>query len=192
MGSHFYAYMARMKLINRWGLRRNTIPENDQEHSHLVAMIAHGLAVIRNTRYSGHVDEGRVTMLAVYHEAPEVITGDLATPIKYFNPGIKKAYKDIERIAAEKLFSYLPDDLKSGYEWLLFPNEDTDEWKIVKAADRISAYVKCIEEGSYGNDEFVKAEESIRKSIDEMNLPEAKDFMQEFVPSFKLSLDALN
>ena len=192
MKSHFYAYMARMKLIRRWGLCRNTIPENDQEHSFLVAMIAHGLAVIRNTRYHGCVDEGRVTMLAVYHEAPEVITGDLATPIKYFNPGIKKAYKEIERIAAEKLFSYLPDDLKSGYEWLLFPDEDSEEWKIVKAADRISAYVKCIEELGYGNGEFSKAEESIRKSIEALDIPEANDFMKEFVPSFRLSLDALN
>ena len=98
MQSHFYAYMARMKLIKRWGLRRSTIQENDQEHSHLVSMIAHALALIKNTRYGGNVDPGRVTLLAVYHEAPEVITGDMATPIKYFNPGIKTAYKEIEAI----------------------------------------------------------------------------------------------
>lgn len=192
MQSHFYAYMARMKLIKRWGLRRNTIQENDQEHSHLVAMIAHALAVIKNTRYGGNVDPGRVTMLAVYHEAPEVITGDLATPIKYFNPGIKAAYKEIERIAAEKLYGYLPEDLRGEYRWLLFPDETSEEWKLVKAADRISAYVKCVEESSFGNDEFTAAQENIRLSIREMNMPEAEDFMKEFAPSFKLALDALN
>lgn len=190
--SHFYAYMARMKLIKRWGLRRNTIQENDQEHSHLVSMIAHALAVIHNVRYGGNVDAGRVTMLAVYHEAPEVITGDLATPIKYFNPGIKKAYKEIERIAAEKLFDYLPEDLRGEYSWLLFPDEDSFEWKLVKAADRISAYIKCVEESGFGNDEFASAQESIRISIHEMAMPEADDFMREFAPSFKLALDALN
>lgn len=192
MKSHFYAYMARMKLIKRWGLMRSTIQENDQEHSHLVSMIAHALAVIRNTRYGGHVDEGRVTLLAVYHEAPEVITGDLVTPIKYFNPGIKKAYKEIERLASEQLYAYLPEDLRPKYDWLLFPNEDSEEWKLVKAADRISAYVKCVEEAGFGNEEFTKAKENIRESILEMNLPEANDFMREFAPSFSLALDALN
>ena len=192
MQSHFYAYMARMKLIKRWGLRRNTIQENDQEHSHLVSMIAHALAVIKNTRYGGNVDPGKVTLLAVYHEAPEVITGDLATPIKYFNPGIKTAYKEIERLAAEKLYGYLPEDLQGEYRWLLFPDEGSEEWKLVKAADRISAYVKCVEESSFGNDEFTAAQENIRMSIREMNMPEAEDFMREFAPSFKLALDALN
>lgn len=184
--------MARMKLIKRWGLRRSTIQENDQEHSHLVSMIAHALAVIKNTRYGGNVDPGRVTMLAVYHEAPEVITGDLATPIKYFNPGIKTAYKEIEHIAAEKLFGYLPEDIREEYRWLLFPDEESEEWRLVKAADRISAYVKCVEEAGFGNGEFVAARETIRMSIREMNMPEAEDFMREFAPSFSLSLDALN
>ena len=190
--SHFYAYMARMKLIKRWGLRRNTIEENDQEHSLLVSMIAHALTVIHNTRYGGNVDPGMVTLLAVYHEAPEVITGDLATPIKYFNPEIKNAYKELERLAAEKLFSYLPEDIREEYRPLLFPDQDSYEWKLVKAADRISAYLKCIEELSFGNDEFTNAQENIRINIREMNMPEAEDFMREFAPSFKLALDALN
>ena len=192
MQSHFYAYMARMKLIKRWGLRRNTIEENDQEHSLLVSMIAHALTVIHNTRYGGNVDPGMVTLLAVYHEAPEVITGDLATPIKYFNPEIKNAYKELERLAAEKLFSYLPEDIREEYRPLLFPDQDSYEWKLVKAADRISAYLKCIEELSFGNDEFTNAQENIRINIREMNMPEAEDFMREFAPSFKLALDALN
>lgn len=192
MQSHFYAYMARMKLIKRWGLRRNTIQENDQEHSHLVSMIAHALAVIHNKRYGGNVDAGRVTMLAVYHEAPEVITGDLATPIKYFNPGIKTAFKEIEHLAAEQLFGYLPEDLREEYRWLLFPDEESLEWRLVKAADKISAYIKCVEEGGFGNDEFTRAQETIRLDIHEMHMPEAEDFMREFAPSFKLALDALN
>ena len=192
MQIHFYAYMARMKLIKRWGLRRNTIQENDQEHSHLVSMIAHALAVIHNKRFGGNVDPGRVTMLAVYHEAPEVITGDLATPIKYFNPEIKNAYKELEHLAAEKLFSYLPEDIREEYRWLLFPDETSYEWKLVKAADRISAYLKCLEELSFGNNEFINAQENIRISIREMNVPEAEEFMRDFAPSFKLALDGLN
>ena len=143
---HFYAYMSRMKLIRRWGLRRNTCPENDAEHSLQVAMIAHCLAVIHNTRYGGHVDVGRVVILGVYHEAAEVVTGDLAAPIKYFNPGIKTAFKQIERMASEQLMGYLPEDLKPEYAPLLFPREDSLEWRLVKAADKISAYVKCEEE----------------------------------------------
>ena len=192
MPSHFYAYMARMKFIKRWGLRRNTREENDQEHSLQVGMIAHALGVIRNARYGGHIDLGKVTLLAIYHEASEVITGDLATPIKYFNPGIKQAFKHIERLANEKLMGYLPDDLKSAYEPLLFPDEQTDEWQLVKAADKISAYLKCLEEIGYGNDEFARAQESILHEIESTNLVEVGDFMQEFAPSFLLTLDALN
>lgn len=192
MKYHFYAYMARMKLIRRWGLRRNTQEENDQEHSLQVAMIAHALAVLRNRRYGGRVDAARVALLAVYHEAPEVITGDLATPIKYFNPGIRTAYRDIEEIAARKLMDYLPEDFREEFTPLLFPDRDSEEWRLVKAADRISAYVKCLEELGYGNKEFMAAQENIRQSIAELGLPEADDFMREFAPSFMLPLDALN
>jgi len=190
--SHFYAYMARMKYVKRWNLRRNTREENDQEHSLQVAMIAHALAVIRNKRYGGSVDMEKVMLLAVYHEAPEVITGDVATPIKYFNPGIKDAFKDIERLASEKLLEYLPDDLRDEYRPLLLPDESAPEWRLVKAADRISAYLKCVEEEGYGNAEFAAAKQNIARSIEQLGVPEAEDFMREFAPSFALPLDALN
>ena len=192
MQHHFYAYMARMKLIKRWGLRHNTREENDQEHSLQVAMIAHALAVYKNRRYGGNVDVEKVLLYALYHEAAEVITGDLASPIKYFNPGIRDAYKEIERMASEKLLEYLPEDMKEDFRALLFPDEESYEWRIVKAADRISAYVKCLEEYGYGNREFLTAQENIRASISQMNMPEAEDFMREFAPSFMLPLDALN
>ena len=189
---HFYAYMARMKLIKRWGLRHNTREENDQEHSLQVTMIAHALAMYKNRRYGGNVDVEKVLLYALYHEAAEVITGDLASPIKYFNPGIRDAYKSIERMASEKLLEYLPEDMKEDFRALLFPDEESYEWRIVKAADRISAYVKCLEEYGYGNREFLTAQENIRASISQMNMPEAEDFMREFAPSFMLPLDALN
>lgn len=192
MHSHFYAYMARMKLIRRWSLRRNTREENDQEHSLQVAMISHALAVIRNKRYGGCVDIEKVMLLAVYHEAPEVITGDVATPIKYFNPKIKDSFKAIERMASEQLLSYLPEDLRDEYQPLLLPDEETDEWKLVKAADKISAYLKCLEEEGYGNQEFMAAKQNIEASIRALGLPEVNDFMDQFAPSFKLPLDALN
>ena len=192
MQHHFYAYMARMKLIKRWGLRHNTREENDQEHSLQVTMIAHALAMYKNRRYGGSVDVEKVLLYALYHEAAEVITGDLASPIKYFNPGIRDAYKEIERMASEKLLEYLPEDMKGDFRALLFPDEESYEWRIVKAADRISAYVKCLEEYGYGNREFLTAQENIRASISQMNMPEAEDFMREFAPSFMLPLDALN
>ena len=192
MQHHFYAYMARMKLIKRWGLRHNTREENDQEHSLQVAMIAHALATYKNRRYGGNVDVEKVLLYALYHEAAEVITGDLASPIKYFNPGIRDAYKEIERMASEKLLDYLPADFQEDFRELLFPDEESYEWRIVKAADRISAYVKCLEEYGFGNREFLTAQENVRASVSQMNMPEAEDFMREFAPSFMLALDALN
>ena len=191
--SHFFAYLARMKFIQRWGLMRNVSRENIQEHSLQTAMIAHNLAAVRNGLYGGDVDPQRVMLLAVYHEASEVITGDLATPIKYFNPEIKKAYKDIERVANQRLFSMLPDELKPTYESVLFPvPEDEEHWRIVKAADKLCAYLKCIEELKAGNLEFSKAERSIYRELTEMDRPEVKYFMDRFVPSFHLTLDELN
>ena len=192
MHSHFYAYMARMKLIRRWSLRRNTREENDQEHSLQVAMISHALAVIRNKRYGGSINIEKVMLLATYHEAPEVITGDIATPIKYFNPKIKNSFKAIERMASEQLLDYLPEDLRSEYEPLLLPDEETEEWKLVKAADKISAYLKCLEEEGYGNQEFIAAKQNIEASIRALGLPEVNDFMDQFAPSFMLPLDGLN
>ena len=190
--SHFYAYMARRRLIKRWSLRRSIIEENDQEHSLQVAMIAHALAVIGKRRLFRVYDEEALLKLAIYHEAAEVITGDLASPIKYFNPGISKAFKEIERLASEKLIGYLPEDLRPEFEPLLFPDESSGEWKLVKAADKICAYLKCVEELSLGNREFATAESDIRGALTAMNMPEVDEFMREFAPSFSKALDQLD
>ena len=172
---------------------RNTYQENIQEHSLQVAMVAHGLAIIRNKFFGGRVNPERVLALAVFHEASEVITGDLATPIKYFNPEISRAYKEIERIAAKKLLAMLPEELRKEYNGLFFiGEEDAEHWKIVKAADKICAYLKCIEEIKAGNQEFSKAMKDIKSQIDQMDYPEVKYFMEHFVPSFSLTLDELN
>ena len=189
---HFFSYMARMKHIRRWGLMRNTRDENIQEHSLQAAMIAHALAVIKNKLFGGNVDAERVMALAVYHEVGEVITGDLATPIKYFNPEIKNAYKEIERVAEEKLLRMLPDELRGEFEPLVKQREDDEAHAIVKAADKICAYLKCVEEMSAGNSEFAKAKKTLKKTIDGMNRPEVDYFMKTFVPSFELTLDELN
>jgi 5'-deoxynucleotidase len=190
---HFFAYLSRMRLIRRWGLMRNTYEENIQEHSLQVALVAHGLAVIRNTYFGGKVNADRVMTLAAFHEAGEVFTGDLATPIKYFNPEIKKAYDVIEDFAKERLGAMLPEELQPAYRPLLFPQAEEQElWKIVKAADKICAYLKCVEELKSGNQEFVKAERAIRTEIEKIDAPEMKYFMEHFVPSFALALDELN
>lgn len=189
---HFFAYMSRMKHIKRWALMRNTWQEDIAQHSLQVAMIAHALAVLRNERFGGGANPERAMALAVYHEAPEVITGDMATPIKYFNPGIRSAYKEIEGIAADKLHSMLPDDLRPAYAPLLLNPERDPEWRRVKAADKLSAYIKCIEELNAGNREFSKAADSIRREIDGYNLPEVQAFLAEFLPSFSLTMDELN
>ena len=191
MPSHFFAYMARMRLIRRWTLMHTTREENDQEHSLQVAMVAHALAALHNQN-GGGVDEGKVTLMAIYHEAAEVITGDLAAPIKYFNPGIRDAFKGIERIASEKLASYLPERLQPVYRPFLFPEEGSIEWRLVKAADKISSYVKCVEECGAGNREFERARVALKAEIDAIELPEVGYFMETFVPSFALSLDGLD
>jgi len=190
---HFFSYMAKMKHIKRWGLMRNTREENIQEHSLQTAMIAHALAVIRNTVYGGSINADRVMSAAVYHEAGEVITGDLATPIKYFNPEIKQAYKEIEKHAEEKLVQMMPQEMQGEYEKLILGREDDAQvYALVKAADKICAYLKCVEEMSAGNKEFEKAQAAISKTIWESDLPEVKYFMEHFVPSFSLTLDELN
>ena len=190
---HFFAYLSRMRLIRRWGLMRNTYEENIQEHSLQVVIVAHGLAVIRNTHFGGTINADRVAVLAAYHEAGEVFTGELPTPIKYFNPEIKQAYVAIENFAKERLRGMLPVELQSTYQSLLFPTLDEQElWRIVKAADKICAYLKCVEELKTGNQEFAKAERAIRKELDQLNLPEVSFFMDTFAPSFGLALDELN
>ena len=191
-GSHFFAYMARMKLIGRWGLMRNTQPENDAEHTAQVTMIAHALAAIQNARYGSDLDSGKVATVALYHDAGEVITGDLATPIKHFNTLINEAFHRIEDVASRKLLDMLPADLHSAFTPLLAPDMTSLTWKLVKAADRISAYAKCVEELKAGNSEFAHAAESIRMSIEAIDIPAVRDFMKDFAPSFSLSLDELD
>ena len=192
-GSHFFAYLSRMKFIHRWGLMRNTSVENIQEHSLQVAMIAHALALIRNRLFAGSVDPERVMILAVFHEVSEVITGDLPSPLKYFNPEISGAYSEIEQVARRKLWAMIPQKLQADYRSVLFREEgDAAAWELVKAADKLSAYTKCLEELKAGNQEFAKAKDSIAQEITRLGLPEVDYFMEEFVPSFALALDELN
>lgn len=191
--SHFFAFLSRMKFIQRWGLMRNTVSENIQEHSLQVGMIAHGLAEIRNTYFGGDVDSGKAALMGMYHEVSEVFTGDLPTPVKYFNPQIRTVYKDIENMAQKKMHNLLPDPLKRGYLNLLIQQEeDAELWQLVKAADKISAYLKCIEEMKVGNQEFTVAYQMIKKELEESSLPEVSYFMEVFAPSFSLTLDELN
>lgn len=181
-----------MKHITRWGLMRNTNMENIQEHSLQVSMIAHALAVIRNTFFNGTINPDRVAVLAIYHDSNETLTGDLPTPIKYSNPSIQKAYKDLEDISKDRLLTMLPDELKSTWKDILFYDETSEEGKIVKAADRLSAYIKCLEEEKAGNSEFKNAAEATLEKIIAMNMPEVEYFMEYFIPGFKLTLDELN
>ena len=192
MSNNFFAYISRMKLIRRWGLMRNTQPEIDMEHSMQVVMLAHGMGAIANRRFGARVDLGRIALLAAYHDVSEVITGDLATPIKYFNPDIKRSFHAIEDIACDKLASMLPDDLRGDYLPLLRPDTDSREWRIVKAADKLSAYLKCLEELKAGNAEFARARETIAAQLADIDLPELREFMREFGASFELTLDELD
>jgi len=190
--SHFFAFISRMKYIARWGLMRNTQPENIQEHSLQVAEIAHALALIKNRFFGGSLNPDRIAVLGIFHDCNEIITGDMPTPIKYFNPEISQAYKNIEKASKRKLLSMLPEELVESYSEILFHEDyDNESWVLVKAADRISAYIKCIEEVKAGNREFKKASESIHKSIIEIDTPEVNYFMNTFIPSFLLTLDEL-
>ncbi len=192
-GSHFFAYLSRMKFIHRWGLMRNTQVENIQEHSLQVAMIAHALALIRNRLFAGSLDPERVMVLAVFHEVSEVITGDFPSPLKYFNPEISRAYSEIEQVASRKLWDMIPRDLQPDYRSVLFREAgDADAWELVKAADKVSAYTKCLEELKAGNQEFAKAKDSLEREIADLGQPEVDYFMREFVHSFTLALDELN
>lgn len=192
MHSHFFAYLARMKFIKRWGLMKNTMPENIQEHSLQTAMIAHMLAVLRNVRYGGHVDPERAAVLAMYHDVSEVFTGDMPTPVKYFNEDIRAMYGTIEQAAVEKLFATLPADLRDAYRAYILTPEEDPLWELAKAADTLSAYLKCVEERTAGNPEFDEAYATIRKKLEESPVPEVHDFLATFAPSFTLTLDALN
>ncbi len=190
MKNHFYAMMSRMKNIYRWGLMRNTKSENLSEHSLEVAFVAHALAIINNKRFGGNIDPNTVAVAAMYHDTTEIITGDMPTPVKYYNCDIKNIYKDIEKVAENRLINKLPEDFKAEFVKIYNPSEDIA--KLVKAADKISALIKCIEEANMGNREFTVAEKSTRKAIADLNCPEADIFMEEFIESYYLSLDELN
>lgn len=188
--SSFYAMLSRMKYINRWGLMHCTQQENISEHCLETAIIAHALAVIGNKRLGKSIDADRVALIAIFHDCSEIITGDMPTPIKYYNEQIKLAYKEIENAAAEKLLSRLPEDLREEYAPLIAHAEDDKEvYKYVKAADKLSALIKCIEELKMGNEEFKTAKQSIQNNIDNMDLEEVKIFVKEFLPAYSLTLD---
>ena len=192
MEGTFFAMMSRMKYIERWALMRNTMPENISEHSLEVAMIAHSLAIISNKRFGNSLNPEHAACIAMFHDATEIITGDMPTPIKYYNGGINEAFKEIEDIAARQLIDMLPADMKEEYESIFFPKQGEEYlWKLVKAADKISAYIKCVEERKVGNTEFRKAEISTLQSIKEMKIPEAEVFFNEFIPAYSMTLDEL-
>ena len=184
--------MARMKLIKRWSLMKSVSDENIAEHSAQVAQIAHALAVIKNRKFGGSLNADRVATIALYHETSEVLTGDLPTPIKYYNPEIRTAYKNIEKTANDKLLSMLPEELREDYRKLVEPEADSYEEILVKAADKISAYIKCVEEMRSGNREFAKAEITLRESVEGYYAyDEVKYFCDTFLDSFKRTLDEL-
>ena len=189
MKNYFYAMMSRMKNIYRWGLMRNTRRENLSEHSLEVAQIAHALAIISNKRCGNDIDPNYVAAVAMYHDTSEIITGDMPTPIKYYNSEIKSAYKQIEITAEKQLMDMLPEDFREDFHKIYSPDEKAE--KLVKAADKISALIKCIEELNMGNKEFTVAKTTIRNAIDGMKLPEADIFLNEFLEGFNLTLDEL-
>ena len=192
--SPFCAIVSRMRYIERWALMRSSRPENLSEHTLDVAMIAHMLCVIGNVRYGRALDADRAAVIALYHDASEIITGDMPTPVKYKNDELRGAYKDVEREAEEELLATLPDDLRPTYEALFAPDGSEDDdylFALVKAADKLSAYVKCIEERTAGNKEFLSAEVQTRRILEESGLPEVTYFLEHFIPAFEKNLDEL-
>ncbi len=193
MESHFFAMMSRMKYIERWALMRNSQSENISEHSLEVSMLAHALAIISNKRLRNDLNAEKTALIGLYHDSTEIITGDMPTPVKYYNKDIQGAFKEIEKIAALRLLNMLPEDMKEAYESIFFP-EDGEEylWRLVKAADKLSALIKCIQEENAGNTEFTSAKKSLTDAIKRMDLKEADIFMEEFLPSYYKTLDELN
>ena len=181
-----------MRYIERWSLMHSTVKENIMEHSEQVAQIAHALAMIANKRFDKQVNADKCVTLAVFHECSEVITGDLPTPIKYYNNEIKVAYKAIESVANDKLLSMLPEDFREEYKSIIAPDPDAYEKKLCKAADKICAYLKCIEELKSGNKEFAKAAKSLRAEVEQSELPEVKYFIKHFIGGFEKTLDELD
>ncbi|WP_034916115.1 MULTISPECIES: 5'-deoxynucleotidase [Erwinia] len=191
--SHFFAHLSRLKLINRWPLMRNVRTENVSEHSLQVAMVAHALAIIKNQKFNGNLNAERIAMMAIYHDASEVLTGDLPTPVKYYNAQIAFEYKKIEKIAQQKLIEMLPAELQAAYRPLLDEHQHSeDEKAIVKQADALCAYLKCLEELAAGNHEFQLAKARLEKTLADRHSPEMDYFVEVFVPSFNLSLDEIS
>lgn len=188
--NHFYAMLSRMKYINRWGLMRNTRSENICEHSLEVAFIAHALGIINNEEFGGSINAERLAILGMYHDVTEIITGDMPTPVKYYNPLIRNAYKEVETVAKNELLEGLPDKMRTVYDNVLMETEEEAElWRYVKAADKISALIKCIEEKRTGNMDFTEAEQSTRKAVKDMHIREADYFLENFLPAYEKTLD---
>jgi len=193
MGSHFFAMISRMKYIERWALMRNAERENISEHSLEVAMIAHALAVLGNRRLGKSYDADRAALIGMYHDANEIITGDMPTPVKYYSNEMQTLFHGIEDRAAESLLSMLPEDIRGDYEKVFFPDGDDAELRpLVKAADKISALIKCIEESKAGNREFDHARKTIEAAIAKLAVPEAELFLKEFLPSYEKTLDEIS
>ncbi len=187
----FFAYLNRMKYINRWSLMRSTVTENIMEHSQQVAVIAHALAMISNTYFGGNLDANSIAVKAIFHETSEVITGDLPTPIKYFNEEIRNSYKALEHYSNERLLTYLPSELSEKYATIINTPADDEEYKYVKYADKICAYLKCVDEVNMGNSDFTSAKKTLRKEITAFKSKEVDYFMAHFVEAFSLTLDDL-
>ncbi len=186
----FYALLSRMRYIGRWGLMRNTFRENIQEHSHMVAVLAHALAMVKRDIFHEAADPNLCASMALFHDASEILTGDLPTPIKYYNPAIRDAYKQVEEISCNKLLAMLPAQLRPGYEDLLL-EKDKEAARLVKAADKLSAYIKCVEELKAGNQEFASAAKQTRQALTKMALPCLDWFMEHCLSAFELNLDEL-
>ncbi len=192
MKNSFFAYLSRIKYINRWALMRNTTYETLSQHSYEVATLAHALAVIGNRRFGKSYDTSRTALLGLYHDAAESITGDMPTPVKYFSTELRSAFAEVEKSAGARLLSMLPEDMQADYDPLLEQKaDDAALWRLVKAADKLSAYIKCIEERKAGNTEFREAEKSTKKLLEKLECPEAAAFLSEFLPAYELPLDKL-
>lgn len=188
--NYFYAMLSRMKYINRWGLMRNTREENLSEHSLEVAFIAHALGIINNEVFNGSINADRLAILGMYHDVTEIITGDMPTPVKYYNSEIRTAYKEVEKAAGQEILTGLPENIRKRYNNLLTESETEKElWIYVKAADKLSALIKCIEERKMGNTDFFKAEQSTLDSIKNMEIAEADYFIKHFIPAYSMTLD---
>lgn len=188
--SSFFAMMARMKYIDRWGLMNNTRTENISEHSLEVALLAHALVTVANVRFGEHLNADRAAVIGIFHDASEIITGDMPTPVKYCNPAIMTAYKQVEKVAEDELIEMLPEELRSVYRPLI-SNDDEVLERYVKAADKLSALIKCIEEVRMGNNEFNKAKIAVEQALSEMRLPALDIFIEEYLPSYYLTLDEM-